>query len=78
MIQASEFIRDEVSARGWSTVDLRNAMLPGMPLLSVERLLRGEEHIDEAWAELLSKAFGTSCLLWLRLQQAADQEASDD
>lgn len=62
-----KYVEDEMVARGWSLPDLAEAM--GLPVREIEALIQGDQRLRVSYAERLGKAFGTSALIWLRLQQ---------
>lgn len=62
-----KYVEDEMVARGWSMQDLAEAI--GLPFREVEALIKGDQRLYVSYAERLGKAFGTSALIWLRLQQ---------
>ena len=63
-----DFIREELSARGWTQADLARVL--GRPLQSVNQIVNGRKRITEQTAAELAEAFGTSAELWLNLETA--------
>lgn len=64
----SEFIRDELTERGWSTAQFAEAM--GLPGGDCEAILAGKKRITISLAVRLERAFGASAAFWLNLQKA--------
>jgi HTH-type transcriptional regulator / antitoxin HigA len=65
----SEFIRDELEARGWTQEDL--AQIMGCPLPLVNELVAGKRRITPHTARGLAKAFGDEDVLyWMNLDSA--------
>lgn len=63
-----EFIRDELSARGWEQRDLADIM--GRPERTVSELVAGKRAITPETAQQLGEAFGTSAQFWLNMEAA--------
>ena len=73
----SEFIREEMEARGWDDVDTARRMGgdPATSLLELQMYLAVGETGDPrlrlgSTAQKLSQAFGTSAKFWLNLERA--------
>ena len=64
----TEYVRDELEARGWSVADLAEAM--GQPVRAVAAMLEKETAITAETARALSEALGTTPDVWLNLQAA--------
>lgn len=64
----SEFIQDEIDARGWSVEDLAHHM--GAPIHCAKLVLCEETVITGETAEQLSKAFGSSVQFWINAENA--------
>lgn len=60
-------IAEEIEFRGWTPQHL--AKKAGLPVSTIERILRTEKTVTRADAEGLSKAFGTSVAIWLNMQR---------
>lgn len=61
-----EYICAEVSARGWSRAVFAERL--GSDEQEADALVWSEVEIDKALAARLSRAFGTSEAIWLRLE----------
>lgn len=61
------FIKEEMDARGWDAKDL--AVKTGLTVCVIERLIAGALDVTPVIATVLAYAFGTSSLLWTRLQE---------
>lgn len=73
-LHISEFIQDELDARGWSEHDLAVRMDgdPSMNLLTVQMLMAVTDHrmlLDDETANGLSAAFGISPEYWIKLHE---------
>ena len=64
----SEFIRDEIEARGWAQRDL--AYILGVKEQAINPIMSGKRGISPDMAQALSKAFGLSASYFLNLQKA--------
>ena len=64
----SEYLRDELEERGWTVVDLAEAM--GQPVHTVAEMVVGQGDITAETARALSEALGTTPEVWLNLQAA--------
>jgi len=71
-----EFIREEMSARGWRQKDL--AAVLGRPLQAVNEIINGKKRITAQTAKELGAAFGTSPELWINLQTAYELANAKD
>ncbi len=65
-----EYLRDELSERGWSERDF--AEILDRPTQAVSEILNGRKQITAHTAIALAQALGTSPDLWLNLQTAYD------
>lgn len=63
-----EFLEEELSARGWTQVDL--AEILGRPTQVVNEIIQGKRSISPETARGLGDAFGTSAEYWLNLESA--------
>lgn len=63
-IHPSEYVRDEMAARGWTPREFELAS--GLPSGLVERIL-ADRKFTASMAEGCARAFGTSTELWLGL-----------
>jgi len=63
-----EFIRDELSERGWTQSDL--AQIMGRPVSAISLIMTGKKSVTPETAVELSQAFGTSPEFWLNLESA--------
>ena len=63
----SEFLKEELASRTWTTFDLAAGL--GWGLQQTTDLLEGRVQLDRALASRLAEVFGTSPELWLNLQQ---------
>jgi len=63
-----EYIRDELSARGWTQEDL--AGITGRPSAVLSKIINGTKAITPQTARQLAAAFGTSAELWMNLESA--------
>ena len=70
----SEFLRDELTERGWPTVVLAERM--GVPFRVAVGLVYGRVPVSVELAEQLETATGVSAGTWLALQAQQD-EATD-
>ncbi len=64
-ISPGEFIKEELTAHGWTRKDLANRL--GMSLKSAGSLIQGRQTIDACAAKRLSKVFGQSPKYWMNL-----------
>lgn len=71
-IEAREYVKDELEARGWTVEDLANRM--EFQVYRVNEFLNGKMRITKLFANGLSNAFGTSIELWLNLDRASRNE----
>ncbi len=69
----SEYIREELAARGWDAAALADAM-GGWSLPRVQEILAGNIRITKLVAIGLSSAFGTGAQVWMNLQRAWDEQ----
>jgi HTH-type transcriptional regulator/antitoxin HigA len=60
-----DYIRDELSERGWTQVDL--AEILGMDVSGIGEILNDKRGISAETARGLAEAFGTSAEVWLRI-----------
>ena len=65
-----EFIKEELEARGWSSVDLAEIM--GRHPNQISLIITGQQDVTPETAKQLSAAFGSSAQTWLNLQSAFD------
>ena len=65
-----EFVIDEIEAREWSRQQFM--AMTGFSFHESQMLLAGGLRVDQRVAKRLSRAFGTSVELWLRLQRSYD------
>jgi len=65
-----EYLRDELSARGWSQGDF--ARIIGRPLQVVNEIINNKKRITVETAKAIALALGTSPELWLNLQNYYD------
>ena len=63
-----EYIRDELSARGWTQEKL--AQIMGRPETALSEIINGSKTITTQTAKELAAAFGTSAELWMNLESA--------
>src|SRR2546423_342068 len=63
-----EFIRDELSERGWTQSDLAKIM--ERPVSAINLIISGKKSITPGTAVELGEAFGTSPEFWLNLETA--------
>ena len=63
-----DFIREELTARGWTQSDLAEIM--GRPVETINRVVTGKLAVTPETARGLASAFGTSAELWLNLESA--------
>ena len=68
VLPPGEFIREEMTARGWTQKDL--AAVLGRPLQAVNEIINGKKRITAQTAKELGAAFGTSPELWINLRSA--------
>jgi len=73
MTPPHEFIAEELSARGWTHLDI--AERSGCSVVLAKALCTGKRRITRVGAVLLANAFGTSSDLWLGLQKQWDEQA---
>jgi addiction module HigA family antidote len=66
----SEFLRDELEARGLSAHALSVALR--LPASRISQIVRGQRGISPETALRLARYFGGSAAIWLRLQAAYD------
>ncbi|MHC4621474.1 MAG: HigA family addiction module antitoxin [Planctomycetota bacterium] len=64
----SEYIREEIKERGWTSSDLAAAL--GYEPNIVTDLLAGRHSVSTDVAQKLGEAFGTGAQVWLNLQAA--------
>lgn len=69
-VHPSQIIAESMAEHGLTPLTF--AMLKGVSLASVHRLLSGEAGINREWAEILHSAFGPSAEFWLALQREHD------
>lgn len=69
VVPPAEFVRDEMSARGLSVVEM--ARRAHVHPFWIERILRGEP-VRFCDAVMLSQALGTSAEFWINLQRQWD------
>ena len=67
-----EFIMDELKARRWTVEMLAGAM--GCETKQLEAIIEGKRELNQAYARMLGKAFGTSWQMWSRLAKQAKGE----
>lgn len=67
----SDFIKEEMDARGWSREALAEKM--GSTLSLLDEVLSGKHKVNVMVAYMLSQAFGTSAQLWIGLQKSYDE-----
>ena len=65
-----EFIKDELSARGWAQVEL--AEIIGRDPNVITDLVTGKRPVSPELAKALGDAFGTSALYWMNLQSGTE------
>lgn len=69
-----EYVRDEMESRGWDDRRLAIAMggdvATNLAVLDFMKIEDRRLKMDDATAEGLAKAFGTTANLWLRLDKA--------
>jgi HTH-type transcriptional regulator/antitoxin HigA len=70
LFHPSEFIRDELEARGWSVAELARRM--GCPVKDATDLVNGQERITLKTAVWLQAAYMVSAEMWLNLQTMWD------
>ena len=70
-----EFIRDELTERGWTQSDLAKIM--GRPLPAINLIINGVKSITPETAIELGSAFGTSPEFWLNLETAYQLSKAD-
>jgi HTH-type transcriptional regulator/antitoxin HigA len=63
-----EFLREELSERGWSEAEFADIL--GRPVQAVSEILNGKKEITPETAVAIGAALGTSAELWLNLQSA--------
>ena len=66
----SEYIQDELLARGWTTKQF--AIMARLHQAEAERLANGDLGVTPRLALRLSQAFGTSAAIWYRMQRSFD------
>lgn len=64
----SDYIRDEIEARGWAQKDLADVL--GVAPKTISAIMRNKQSITTDMAVLLSKAFGESAEYWMNLEAA--------
>ena len=64
----SDFITEELEARGWTIEDL--AVFSGRSVRALERVIEENKPLTREIAAGLGKAFGTSSELWRNLESA--------
>src|SRR5450830_1116508 len=64
----SDYIRDELNARGWTQKDLADVL--GVAPKTISAVMRNKQSITADMALLLSKAFGESAEYWMNLEAA--------
>jgi len=64
----SDYIRDELDARGWTQKDLADVL--GVAPKTISAVMRNKQSITADMALLLSKAFGESAEYWMNLEAA--------
>ena len=69
----SDFIREEMEARGWSKRDLARHMEPWITVAHITVLLDGRWSINRDNAAMLAEVFGQNAQTWLNLQAAYDE-----
>jgi len=70
-----EFIRDDLTERGWTQSDLAKIM--GRPLPAINLIINGVKSITPETAIELGSAFGTSPEFWLNLETAYQLSKAD-
>lgn len=65
-----EYIRDELSERGWTVPDL--ALKTGLNTHRINEILNEKASVTRLVADALASAFGTGPSVWLNLQKAYD------
>jgi HTH-type transcriptional regulator/antitoxin HigA len=63
-----EYLRDELSARGWTEKEFAGIL--GRPVQAVSEILNGRKQIVPETAVAIGEAFGTSAEVWMNLQSA--------
>ena len=64
----SDYIRDELDARGWTQKDLADVL--GVAPKTISAIMRNKQSVTTDMALLLSKAFGESAEYWMNLEAA--------
>lgn len=67
-IHPGDYISEEIEERGWNRVVFRNNI--GWSARMLDEVIRGRVPITSPMAMDLAAVFGTSRILWLRLQDA--------
>ena len=67
------YIADEMVCRNWDIKDL--ALKSGLNVERLQPILDGTASVLPVDAFGLSRAFGTSCRLWLNIQRSYDRES---
>lgn len=70
----SEYIRDELEARGWSVEQF--TIMAGLLRPDADALVDGSQSVTPRFAVALALAFGTSATTWYRLQRTFDAGAA--
>lgn len=74
--KVGEFILDELLARNWTIEMLACAMECDQNQL--EAIIEGKRKMNQAYARMLGKAFGTSWQIWYRLGKLGEQAKGGD